>query len=214
MAKRLPFDPDSARSYLESKGISTAKIKTEAYLKRLTRAAQKREAAGEAIPSRSILRGHPPTKVQHINQDKAKRRREHYYIERSPAMNDEATILRDAGLLAELVGPDTDESKRVQMSRSDLRRLAKQAAPKVDRFYNFVFTGWVTKYPGWSPSADKPKLRHQVARGGMHKTVLQEWLDRKDTDNCVQFANAASGEGITWVDIEMISIPLFYEDSK
>lgn len=181
---KTPFDATAARHYLESKGISTANIKTEAYLKRLYRATQKAESVGRTIPTRAEARGHAPVRVQHVARDPKSHRLEHYFIERTAKM----------------------EANNQQLSHNDLSRLVNKAGKK-KRSYTFIFRGLPnTGSPTYDADTWKPGDRASY-RLTIDGPQVHAWLDRNPTGNVIDFANAFDKHN--WIDIDSVAIAMY-----
>ncbi len=225
---RPPFDRVQARSYLESHGISTSNIRTDAYLQRQYRAALKAEAAGQT-PSKKAARGyHPqerPVAVRRIEEVPPEPRRKTpsqtipvrflpakrgyragYYIKRPRVWEEWAATARDLG--------DTPALVQLQLPHEAFAHLLKKfdasvAGPRRD--YALIVHGWVKRYPSWSPSASNP-LREGTFQVRENRLSAWDYALTGQETNILDYLNEAFSPGgsgsIEWVDVSSILIPL------
>src|SRR5579859_6639167 len=202
-----------ARLYLQQRGINAAKLSPN-QLYRYTSQVAKAELAGRETPTLAELRGHPEeVRVQHIDEDSAMRRREHFYLKRSEKINRRADALREAG--------DYDALLELQFTHDDFKKLVA-AVQKSDRVkghtreeWPIVVRGWAKKYPGWAPDPEANPLKFikgaQVS--ATNQTIV--WYVTTETQDSlplIDFLNVLySDNEVEWVDVQQIAIPLFYE---
>lgn len=202
-----------ARLYLSARGIKAAKL-SPAQLYRYTSQIAKAEVAGAPVPSLAELRGHPEeVTVQHIDEDSASRRREHYFLKRNETMEKRATALREAG--------DWEGLREIQFTHADFSKLVKavqksdKKAGHIREEWPIIVRGWAKKYPGWAPDPEANPLKFlKGAQTSATNDTIVYYIQQETQESLelLDFLNVLYGDHeIEWVDIQQIAIPLFYE---